>query len=130
MVRLIERHSGRRAAAIGDGDLAAAPVPIAIAIAVAAVDDVLVISVDAARDVAAVAVLARHAVSGAALPPDAPPEPLQHRGQAVTIRGEERSSCHVCREVTFPGKPSFPGRYKGWTPFSTPMFTPRGSRED
>ena len=102
------------AAAIGDGDCGgvtaafAAPFPIA-AIAVAAVDDVLVISVDAARDVAAVAVLARHAVSGAALPPDAPPEPLQHRGRAVTVttRGEEErcSSRHICRDVTIFGKP-------------------------
>ena len=98
------------AAAIGDGDCRgvttafAAPFPIAVA----AVDDVLVISVDAARDVAAVAVLARHAVSGAALPPDAPPEPLQHRGRAVTVttRGEECcSSRHIRREVTFFGKP-------------------------
>ena len=63
-------------AAIGNGigSVTAAPgFPLAIV-------DVLVIgSVDAARDVAALAVLARHAVSGAPLPPDAAPQPRQHR---------------------------------------------------
>ena len=61
---------------IGEGGRA--PFPLFL-LPFAAVDDVLVISADAARDVAAVAVPARHGVGGATLPPDAPPQPLKHR---------------------------------------------------
>ena len=62
---------------IGEGG-GRAPFPLFL-LPFAAVDDVLVISADAARDVAAVAVPARHGVGGATLPPDAPPQPLKHR---------------------------------------------------
>ena len=73
------------------------------------VDDVLVISVDAARDVAAVAVPARHGVGGAPLPPDAPPQPLQHRASLVPSSKQ--------------GKRHFQHQKHR-------MFTPRGPGED
>ena len=77
-----------------------------------AIDDVLVISADAARDVAAVAVPARHGVGGATLPPDAPPQPLQHR----VIR-----SSRECASKS--GKRHFQHQKHR-------MFTPRGPGED
>ena len=80
-------------AAIGRGDVSAAGV---------AVDVLVIAAAEVARDVAAVAVLARDAVRGAALPPDAPPDPLQHR------------------------------RCRRFTPFSAPreLFAPRVPRKD
>ena len=102
------------------GSVTAAPgFPLAIV-------DVLVIgSVDAARDVAALAVLARHAVSGAPLPPDAAPQPRQHHVFCTQL-------LHVLTalpNIHNPGTLVLSLR-KGWTPFSTPMFTLRGPRED
>ena len=64
---------------IGEGGRGRAPFPLFPIPLIDVIDDVLVISADAARDVAAVAVPARHGVGGATLPPDAPPQPLQHR---------------------------------------------------
>ena len=92
---------------IGEGG-GRAPFPLFL-LPFAAVDDVLVISVDAARDVAAVAVPARHGVGGATLPPDAPPQPLQHR----VIRSSRESASKS-------GKRTKKHR----------MFTPRGPGED
>ena len=116
-------------AAIGNdiGVTALAGFPLAIV-------DVLVIgSVDAARDVAALAVLARHAVSGAPLPPDAAPQPRQHRRAYCTRLLHEFTAQAYCffqhrQRVTSCRQ----GMEEGWTrtPFSTPMFTLRGPRED
>ena len=89
-LRIAARHRGKFSAPappsnvpadVGNDDIGEggrAPFPLFL-LPFAAVDDVLVISADAARDVAAVAVPARHGVGGATLPPDAPPQPLQHR---------------------------------------------------
>ena len=114
-------------AAIGKGDgrsdcrgVAAAAAPIAVRV------DVLVIrAVDAARDVAAV--LARHAVSGAALPPDAPPQPLQHRSQSENahpvVKGWESIPFEEL-QLTIPAFWGMAfwgmGPASRWTPFSTP----------
>ena len=100
---------------IGEGGRA--PFPLFL-LPFAAVDDVLVISVDAARDVAAVAVPARHGVRGAPLPPDAPPQTLQHRDSII------RSS----RECA--SKPGKIDQRRHFQHHKHRMFTPKGPGED
>ena len=90
---------------IGEGG-GRAPFPLFL-LPFGAIDDVLVISADAARDVAAVAVPARHGVGGATLPPDAPPQPLKHRARECASK---------------PGTHHKDQKHR--------MFTPRGPGED
>ena len=119
-------------AAIGNGHGCIGSVTAAPGFPLAIVDVLVIGSVDAARDVAALAVLARHAVSGAPLPPDAAPQPRQHRRAYCTRLLHEFTAQAYCFFQHRQRVTSCRQGMEGWTrtPFSTPMFTLRGPRED